>query len=925
MKLLRRLGILLLTTLVLVACSSGGGPGGGAEDPSNGKDNGEHTPDPTGSLAITLSVNKTMVYFEDHAELTATVTGPNAESATVTWEATGGEFSAKSTNGATWVAPTDEGRFEITATATLGSEIVSDTVEISTEPDPERNYIVVSTNLPIDGITTFNEEVSINASIIGPDAAGAQFEWAIASGPGRLFPLAGADTTLTTDETAGTTTVQVKARAGTERLEKTIDLEVLVPLEIVGVTPSSPHVGIGNTVELEVELGGYYAHEAQVKWDYTSLGLLDPNNPGALRGALVGPRNTSTVVYRAPNLYGYPTDPASLKESVQVSAFHAASATDTGRTSVPITVGFCDAGDYTDSENPCMIRNIYQLQGIAQSADHMKGYYQLTDNIDAKITETWNNGEGFKPLAWGITPFSGSFDGNNKSVNNLHIDREANGIGIFQTLAGKVHNLTINNSFVRGNSLVGILAGHTRGAPAISDVHIVDSWAVGSHVVGGLIGAAMGSENEPEHKINIERASVRDSTVRMTALQAPSDPQLTGFVGGLFGLVASRGQISDVEVSDTIIDAYEKYAGGVTAVTHPDMEIDGAVIHDVQITSYNVTSSETGGVVGWNHGTIRNSSVEDVFVSGSGSYVGGIIGLNGKDATVANTSGTSIEIRNTGTQGFIGVGGFVGTNEGLIDSGRITDLRTLSGVGLGGFAYRNQPTGIITNSHVHDSYIGILGSSSNPDYENYAGFAVQNFGKIERSGVLNTSVVGAYSNVGGFVQRNNSDAVILESFVYSPNHMVAADENHVGGFVQSNLGEIGYSYAVVEEVRGRSNVGGFADYHHGNQAGSNGLIQYSFVQAKVTSTGQAATRGGMVATNSHPNKTRVAWSFWNRSAAGINDSEGGIPVPASEFQKQQTYEGQNWKFDGSPGAQWQMPSSAQPGPQVPDLINNSRF
>ncbi|MHC4740235.1 MAG: PKD domain-containing protein, partial [Planctomycetota bacterium] len=115
---------------------------------------------------------------------------------------------------------------------------------------------------------------------------------------------------------------------------------------------------------------------------------------------------------------------------------------------------FSGAGSGTEAD-PYVITDVYELQ---EMNDVLDAFYVLGNDIDASETSVWHGGEGFVPV--GI--FTGTFDGNRYSINNLHINRlDSSDQGLFSTLSGAiVKDVDLVNANVTFYSSGGILAGN---------------------------------------------------------------------------------------------------------------------------------------------------------------------------------------------------------------------------------------------------------------------------------------------------------------------------------------------------------------------------------------------------------------------------------------------------------------------------------
>ncbi len=154
------------------------------------------------------------------------------------------------------------------------------------------------------------------------------------------------------------------------------------------------------------------------------------------------------------------------------------------------------------------------------------------------------------------------------------------------------------------------------------------------------------------------------------------------FTGGLNG----NGYV----ISGVKVNSSANYAG-LFGILGPDGQISNVRVKDVQVQGIQYV----GGLVGINHGTITNSSVEGT-VSGTGNYVGGLVGSNNR-ATISTSyaSGT--------VSGGTYVGGLVGDSEGYWpDYSYIKNsyaMANVTGTGdyVGGLAGRS--TGEVVNTY----------------------------------------------------------------------------------------------------------------------------------------------------------------------------------------------------------------------------------
>jgi len=82
------------------------------------------------------------------------------------------------------------------------------------------------------------------------------------------------------------------------------------------------------------------------------------------------------------------------------------------------------AGDGTMA-NPWQIATLDNLYWLSQTTTEWVAdkYFIQTADIDAANTSTWSSGAGFSPVGTAALPFYGNYDGDSKTISNLHINR----------------------------------------------------------------------------------------------------------------------------------------------------------------------------------------------------------------------------------------------------------------------------------------------------------------------------------------------------------------------------------------------------------------------------------------------------------------------------------------------------------------------
>ncbi len=239
------------------------------------------------------------------------------------------------------------------------------------------------------------------------------------------------------------------------------------------------------------------------------------------------------------------------------------------------------AGGDGSSESPYQVSNIAELQDVENNLD---AHFIQTGNIDASATTTWNNNHGFNPIGSSTTPFTGSYDGQGYSINELYIYSTDGDIGLFgSSNSATLSNIVLTDCSVRGNDGTGGLVGDSHN-DTITNCCVSGS-VDGDYANGGLIGRLTGGAISSCYSIaNVTCISTGDRT------------------GGLVGNVTSGASIDNC------------YAHGTVS---GDNKVGGLV---GQIDASTVTNCYSTAVV-----TCVNE------------FVGGLISISENDATITNS------------------------------------------------------------------------------------------------------------------------------------------------------------------------------------------------------------------------------------------------------------------------------------------------
>ncbi len=257
-------------------------------------------------------------------------------------------------------------------------------------------------------------------------------------------------------------------------------------------------------------------------------------------------------------------------------------------------------------EDPYWISTVECLQSISTAMD---AHYLLANDIDAAVTDGWNDGAGFTPIGDFDQRFSGSINGNSYVITGLYIDRPAVDhaalIG-YLDVDGVLTGITLIDTEIVGKRRVGGLAGYGLGTVEGCHVHGDIS---GELYVGGLVGTLLGG--------TISHSS--------TSGNVTGDNDVGGLLGTNEGTVLGSYSDSDVTGSSRI--------GGLVGYNLFDSTVENSyATGDVEGTS------NIGGFVGRNREGMIRYSYSAGQVTG-GDHTGGFAGR-------ADTEGSYEDIGN---------------------------------------------------------------------------------------------------------------------------------------------------------------------------------------------------------------------------------------------------------------------------------------
>jgi len=595
-------------------------------------------------------------------------------------------------------------------------------------------------------------------------------------------------------------------------------------------------------------------------------------------------------------------------------------------------------GATAPAQVPVPISSMAALQRIGNDPGYpLDAHYQLTGDLDAAETASWNDGAGFAPIGTPEAPFIGSFDGNGFTIRDLYIDRpDEDMVGLFGdvgefgtgAVGGEIIALTLEDAFVRGNDYVGTLVGRFRGK--LEECRVTGA-VVGDRRVGGMIG-------------NSRRGS------SLQQLEAVVDVTGRLFVGGLVGDGwSSRDGAENCSAHGDVTGGWQ--VGGLVGYARDDWKNSHA-------TGRVRGETEIGGLMGRLAGGSAQSCYAYGDVEGTGAYTGGLLGVGEQTILIdSHAYGTVIGLGNVGglvgahkafskggssaardcsahgkVIGTGGVGGLIGSLTGGVSNsyatgdvfgredvgggiGRVNGRSRVSNAhatgtvrgtnSVGGFTGRFVE-GLLQNVYATGAVFGdtrvggLVGTI--PHYRRQPCLYCANWGPpIPRPEVTQSRAFGPVAGrnqVGGLV-----GAMVSGYLTASHASGAVSGDTRVGGLVGEFIGDrVRDSYALGT-VAGVEQVGGLIGRHDA------GRVLYCYAAGRVVGTDAV---GGLIGEAAIPPVPEppppgqwgpgpppplLVGNFWDVDSSGQSDSGGGVGLPTEAMLRKATFLEADWDFE----------------------------
>lgn len=286
---------------------------------------------------------------------------------------------------------------------------------------------------------------------------------------------------------------------------------------------------------------------------------------------------------------------------------------DSGPSLGPNDVGYEDddySVEWADESSGQKLFKVKTATGLIAWANYVRAGNWNTNctlEADIELTGSW------EPIGTAQTPYTGTFDGNDKTISGLTIDSSSQYVGMFGYLKGEVTKLTLASVSITSSwsdktyAAVGAVAGYITSSSTINGCSVSGSITINgaNSNAGGLAGQNYGS---------ISNCWVNGLTIK--------GPSSNGRLGGVVG--SNSKTIEDCHVENLIITDGAN-AGGVVGYNTSTSTLTGCSVKGSSVTG----SSISGGVVGnFNNGEIAGCSVDGTTVATDSitGTSGGVIG-----------------------------------------------------------------------------------------------------------------------------------------------------------------------------------------------------------------------------------------------------------------------------------------------------------
>jgi hypothetical protein len=464
-------------------------------------------------------------------------------------------------------------------------------------------------------------------------------------------------------------------------------------------------------------------------------------------------------------------------------------------------------------------------EDVAAMYENPFAHYKVAEDIDMT---------GHDPILPLPASFSGSLDGDEKTISNLTVRVLEDNAGLFSGISSNdvvIKDLTLANISYTGNynNVGGLIGNLSADNYTLENINVTGGISSTGSGIGGLVGnySAVGGKLTIRGSFDTETSTYGcSSSVNFTngsylggvvgRADVASEVVIDGCtfdgsmtVGGSYhgGLVGSAGKVTLTNVTTTGMVVGNTYVGGLAGDIQGG-SITNAVVSgdDLWLGSTGTVYSESyyGGLVG--RSTAADINIDTVTVSKNiiGFYgcTGGLIGYvagNGSTGTISKAIMTGNITENSASSGSCGVGGLIGQSYSTITlnisesnvTGKIISQTDNNVGGLIGRSYNDTLTNVFSLSNITgtgSSVGGLIGYASGVTMsEAYSAGQISSLG-TSRQATVGGQAAGANSFAN--IYWNVESSQVLTDTVGTPIRTSYAPEGAYVGFDFENTWEM---------------------------------------------------------------------------------------------------------------------------------------
>ena len=547
--------------------------------------------------------------------------------------------------------------------------------------------------------------------------------------------------------------------------------------------------------------------------------------------------------------------------------------------------------------------------------------FKVTGPIALTHTTDWDNSgsteDSFTPIGGLNKSFNGTFDGQGYTISGIRIYQpEATRLGLFGYLSGAtVKDVNLSDIRIRGNTIIGGIAGWVLNGGSISGCHATNAFIAGLATTGGIVGSTYGNISDCHVSATV--------TIHIAGTGNFGTNSFGGIVGSLSKDASADTGISGCTSSATltVADGVNDYGrcGGIVGessvtddrgkisfenciavgVTVPASGSSGPVVGYIQNTAFtntyylNCTIGGTVNFTGNGYGTIfgdGNTGYKDikslhVITFGPGLSGSGGIDVNGDTYYAAGSTVTLSGSTN----------GYTVTKDGTNPAENVTVNQS------GGVYTFTMPAANVTVSGPPD-YATLW--NEDPDHdgssEAKAYIITTTDGLKLLADVVNTgdSKNGVFFKLGGNIEytynkawndatSNENNYTVIgnggnhsfsgtfdgQGYTISGIRIYRDGKNYTGLFGDLNGGTVKNVRLADARITGSSNIGGIAGYN------SQGTVMNCTVAADVCIHAAGENHGGIVGKNSSNTYDHKAIVTACTSSAQLTVATGASGTP----------------------------------------------